>query len=500
MQPEAPTAATSSNNLFAGMAMPNHALELGEEFAQKVQPYPLKNPRLIDLSPQAACLLGLKPESLQPGDLVDLINGTRLDARMQPVASIYAGHQFGSWVSQLGDGRALLLGQVESPEGSLWELQLKGSGVTPFSRFGDGRAVLRSTVREYLCSEAMAGLGIPTTRALALIDSDTPVYREQQERGAIVLRMAPSFIRFGHFELFASRHQHSMIDRLIDHLITLHRPELADSDNPALALFQDVVHRTAELMASWQLQGFCHGVMNTDNMSMLGLTIDYGPFGFLDRYDPNHICNHSDQGGRYSWAKQADIGWWNLACLGNSLLHHFSLDQAKAVLETYRDSYRAKFRSLMAAKLGLQGPAQPADDSLIEGWLDLLYRHQLDYGHSFRQLGNFDESKADGGAIFDGLNADRATTDWLEKYRQRVGAQGWPREQRVAAMNQVNPLYLLRNHFAQRAIELAEAGDYSEVQRLRQVLATPFEFQQGAEDLELPPAAGQQGMPVSCSS
>ncbi len=497
MTSAAPDTSQHCNPLLQHLEMPNFHAGLGDDFADPVAIQSLENPRLVDRSPEAAALLDLDEANSQ--ELVSLLNGDCLDARMQPIASVYAGHQFGSWVPQLGDGRAHLLGQVRGKNGQLWELQLKGSGQTPYSRFGDGRAVLRSSIREYLCSEAMAGLGIPTTRALALIDSDSPVQRERTERGAIVLRMAPSFIRFGHFELFASRHRMDMVDKLLDHILLHHRPELREADNPALALFEDVIERTARLMAQWQLQGFCHGVMNTDNMSMLGLTIDYGPFGFLDTYNPAHICNHSDHGGRYSWSRQADIGWWNLACLGNSLLERISLKQAQASLEVYRDHYQAGFRSLMKAKLGLQDLPGVEDDSLIEDWLQLLYQQSADFSLAFRSLSEFDES-AGHPLHKGGLKPSAALNNWLGRYRQRLQKQADTMADRHSAMQAVNPLYLLRNHLAQRAIDRAEQGDYREVARLRKVLATPFTRHEGADDLAEPPPSNEQGIAVSCSS
>lgn len=471
---------------------------MGVDFARSTAPVPLHNPRLVDLSTDAAKNIGWRLDTPEQ-KLVALLNGEWLPEGAQPVASIYAGHQFGSWVSQLGDGRALLLGQIETTDGDLWELQLKGSGPTDFSRQGDGRAVLRSTIREYLCSEAMHGLGVPTTRALAMIDSDTPVYREEVETGAVVMRLAPSFVRFGHFELFASRGQVEQVRQLADHLLKHYRPHLLDSPKPYLALYRDVIGRTAKLMAMWQSVGFSHGVMNSDNMSILGLTLDYGPFGFMETYQPGYICNHSDHSGRYAYSKQPNIALWNLACLGNGMLPILDLADAKQALEGYRDIYTREFYERFRAKLGLVDE-QIGDHLLVDDWLQLMHHQGLDFSNGFRNLSAVTQS-GNGLESLAGLaEADSRTEDWLIRYRARLQQQDLADSVREEAMNRVNPLYLLRNHLAQTAIELAQHGDYSEVRRLRELLADPFNYRPGHGRYTQPAPAGSAEFAVSCSS
>ncbi|MEW6613804.1 MAG: protein adenylyltransferase SelO family protein, partial [Pseudomonadota bacterium] len=286
----------------------NSFARLPEPFYSRVMPTPVPAPELLSYNETAAALLDLDPREAQRPEFVEYFSGNRPLPGSEPLAALYAGHQFGHYVPQLGDGRAILLGEVRNRAGERWELQLKGAGRTPYSRGGDGRAVLRSTIREYLCSEAMHGLGIPSTRALCIVGSELEVYRESVERGAVLLRLAPSHVRFGSFEVFFYRDQHAELKLLADYVIERHYPELADGDDRYVRFFQEVVLRTARLLAQWQAVGFAHGVMNTDNMSILGLTLDYGPFGFLDRYDPGFICNHSDHAGRYAFDRQPQIG------------------------------------------------------------------------------------------------------------------------------------------------------------------------------------------------
>ncbi len=319
----------------------NSFARLPEDFYQRLEVTPLQEAHLAAFNSEAAKLINLHPDEARRDDFPAFFNGEKRLPGSEPLAAIYAGHQFGHLTPQLGDGRAILLGEVMNEAGERWELQLKGAGVTPFSRRGDGRAVMRSTVREYLCSEAMHGLGIPTTRALCMTGSKEEVYREQIESGAMLLRMAPSHVRFGSFELFYYRRQFEQVRQLADYMITHHYPELVDHETKYLQLFRHVTLRTAELISQWQLVGFAHGVLNTDNMSILGLTLDYGPFGFLDAYEPGYICNHSDTYGRYAFDQQPHIGGWNLSKLGQALLPILEGEPgeaaaaANAVLEEY---------------------------------------------------------------------------------------------------------------------------------------------------------------------
>ncbi|TAK97144.1 MAG: YdiU family protein [Aquabacterium sp.] len=451
------------------------------------------------------------PEDWYQGQqALNVFSGNTVWPGMSPFASVYSGHQFGVWAGQLGDGRALLLGELDSPIGPQ-EVQLKGAGATPYSRRADGRAVLRSSIREFLCSEAMHGLGIPTTRALSLVASPQPVRRETIETAAVVARVAPSFIRFGHFEHFAHSGEeghHEALQALVDFVVTHHYPELQSSPNRALALLDAVVARTAELMAHWQSVGFCHGVMNTDNMSILGLTIDYGPFGFLDAFDPNHICNHSDDRGRYSWNNQPQIGYWNLRALAQALLP--LIPEAKDdsqividVLQTYEQRFPQAMRARWRAKLGLQ-TEQEDDGKLAVELLQAMAAGKADFTITFRRLCEFRSDVAPdhpANAPVRDLFLDRAAFDaWALQYAERLKAEGSVDAERAVRMRRVNPVYVLRNHMAQVAIQQAQKGDYSEVQRLYQLLQTPFDEQPGAEaDAGFPPDWAQ-AIEVSCSS
>ena len=359
---------------------------LGPAFYTELQPRPLPDPYWIGRSVAAARTLGLDPAWLESDEGLAAFTGNLPVAGTRPLASVYSGHQFGVWAGQLGDGRAILLGQTT--EGL--EVQLKGAGPTPYSRMADGRAVLRSSIREFLCSEAMHGLGIPTTRALCVTGSDARVRREEIETAAVVTRVGPTFIRFGHFEHFAAAQRDDELRRLADFVIDRHYPECRSSErfggNAYAAFLEAVSERTAALMAQWQAVGFCHGVMNTDNMSILGLTIDYGPFQFLDGFDPRHICNHSDTAGRYAYNQQPNVAYWNLHCLAQALLPLIGEQEvAIAALASYKSVFPQAFEARMREKLGLCGPAE-GDRSLVEGALKLMAQEKVDYTIFWRRL------------------------------------------------------------------------------------------------------------------
>ncbi len=425
-----------------------------------------------------------------------------------PVASVYSGHQFGVWAGQLGDGRALSLGEMDSPMGRQ-DWQLKGAGPTPYSRRGDGRAVLRSSIREYLCSEAMHGLGIPTTRALALTASDLPVWRESQETAAVVTRVAPCFIRFGHFEHFASLGDVEGVKRLLTHLIAQHFPEIAEQQLPiaqaTLLWLQTVTARTAQMVAKWQGVGFCHGVMNTDNMSVLGLTLDYGPFQFLDAYDPDHICNHSDHQGRYAFQQQPQVAFWNLYCLGQAVAP--LVGETEPVLEalnTYKTALPQALLTQWRQKLGLT-LALPEDAGLAQGALDLLSAGVVDFSIFWRRLSHAvaasGDQPNDGPAwapVRDLFLDGREWLDWQQRYTARLGAQD--RAQTGAAMLKVNPKYVLRNHLGEIAIRQAQAGDFSEVDNLLAILRQPFDEHPDSEHRAGFPPDWANSIAISCSS
>ena len=451
-------------------------------------------------------------------DALLTLSGQRIVGGATPLASVYSGHQFGVWAGQLGDGRALLLGELDTPAGDVLEVQLKGCGMTPYSRSADGRAVLRSSVREFLCSEAMHALGIPTTRALALIGSPLPVRRETVETAAVVTRVAPSFLRFGHFEHFAHHDHndgHAHLRRLMDHVIARHYPECADAKVPALALLDAVSRRTATLMADWQAVGFCHGVMNTDNMSILGLTIDYGPFGFLDAFDPLHVCNHTDTQGRYAFGRQPSVAYWNLHALAQALLPLTGggdggggggggdVDAAKAALEPFKEVFSNAIQARLRAKLGL-ATAQADDAALIDDLLRLWAAQRNDTTRSWRALAQFDSAKGADNRVLRDQQLDLAAFDaWGQRYAQRLRAEASIDAERALRMDRVNPKFVLRNHLAETAIRQAQAGDFGEVQRLLKVLSAPFDEQPERPELEAYAAAPPdwaQHLEVSCSS
>jgi uncharacterized protein YdiU (UPF0061 family) len=365
----------------------NSFARLGAPFCTPLAPQPLSDPYWVGRSAAVAELLGLDVHGPASDDLLQVLSGNQPLSGTQPLASVYSGHQFGQWAGQLGDGRAILLGETNG-----LEVQLKGSGLTPYSRMGDGRAVLRSSIREFLCSEAMHGLGIPTTRALCVTGSDDEVWRETLETAAVVARVAPSFIRFGHFEHFSARNQIAELKTLADYVLERFYPECRDpaqhQGNPYAALLHRVVERTAVMLAHWQSVGFCHGVMNTDNMSILGLTIDYGPFQFLDAFDPGHICNHSDRLGRYAFDRQPDIAHWNLYALAQALLPLIGEQKlALAALDTYKPLFDHHFHHLMSAKLGLVADQQnPSQRMLIADITTLLADNRVDHSIFWRRL------------------------------------------------------------------------------------------------------------------
>ena len=396
---------------LASLRWDNSFARLEGEFFERVRPTARPDPYLGAFNPDAAALLGLDPAAAGTEEFLAVMSGNGLLAAMDPVAAIYAGHQFGVWVPQLGDGRAILLGEAVTPGGTRWEIQLKGAGMTRFSRMGDGRAVLRSTIREYLAGEAMAGLGIPTTRALSITGSPLPVYRERAETAAVLSRLAPSHVRFGSFELFASRGMPIEVRTLADHVITRHFPELAalPDDERHAAWFREVVDRTARLMAQWTAVGFAHGVMNSDHMSVLGLTIDYGPYGWLDAYDPGFVCNHTDQAGRYAFNQQPRVGLWNCTRFAEALHSLVAEASALAALESYRDTFEATIDGLMRAKLGLR-TAEP-DDLALQGELfSLLHREAVDYSRFFGALSAFVQSK-------------KSSVQFVSRFAQRRGRQ-----------------------------------------------------------------------------
>ena len=486
--------------LPAGWFAANAFATLPETFYTRLAPTPLPVPYLVALSKPAAALLGLAPQAFDHPEIIETFAGNRIPDGAAPLAAVYAGHQFGTWAGQLGDGRAILLGDVATGDGPM-EVQLKGSGLTPYSRMGDGRAVLRSSIREFLCSEAMAALGIPTSRALCLIGSDLPVQRETRETAAVVTRLAPTFIRFGSFEHWFHHGRPDELRTLADHVLTVHYPGLRETSNPYLALLEAVIDRTARLIARWQAVGFMHGVMNTDNMSIIGLTLDYGPFGFMDGFDAGQVCNSSDSTGRYAYNRQPSIAHWNCYALAEALLPLIGdIDATQQALANFRPIFMSAFDDLLHRKLGLQASLEE-DGELFDALFALLQQSRADFTLFFRHLG---EVKSDGSQPNDALRvlfADPLAFDaWEAQYRRRLQREGRPDEVRRAAMNAVNPKYVLRNHLLQVAIEKAQQHDFSEVRQLLRVLEKPFDEQPAfSRYAELPPAWARH-LKVSCSS
>lgn len=479
----------------------NRFAQLPAHFYARVKPTPLANARLFSFNTAAAQLIQLDPKEAQHPAFAAYFNGEQAWEGTQPISMLYAGHQFGTYVPQLGDGRAIILGETQG-----FELQLKGSGPTPFSRFSDGRAVIRSTVREYLCSEAMHALGIPSTRALCMFVSDEEVYRERLEHGALLVRMAASHLRFGSFEVFFHRRQYEQLRQLADFVLVNHFPELQSTVDPCLALLETVVKRTARLIAQWQCVGFTHGVMNTDNMSILGLTLDYGPYGFLDVYDPGFICNHTDQGGRYAFDQQPSIGLWNLNALAHAFLPLLAEDpdeaveKARSALLQYQTEFDQAWLAGMRAKLGLQ-QVLASDEALIADLLIKMQQNLVDYTIFFRRLSKLGVRAQPSEQAIRDLFVERTAFDvWAMQYRERLGQEQSVDAERQMRMQQVNPAYILRNYMAQQAIVKAEQGDASEVELLLKLLQQPFTEQIGMERYMDHPPAWADSISVSCSS
>ncbi|RJG06044.1 YdiU family protein [Noviherbaspirillum cavernae] len=482
----------------------NSFASLPPAFYTRLMPTPVPSPYLVCASKSAAALINLDTEQFSTDNFVQTLAGNRTPAGSDPLAAVYSGHQFGVWAGQLGDGRAILLGDVPAPGTSspgTMELQLKGSGLTPYSRMGDGRAVLRSSIREFLCSEAMAALGIPTSRALCVTGSDMRVMRETPETSAIATRMAPTFVRFGSFEHWFYNGRKEELKILADYVIDRFYPELCDAANPYHALLSEVTRRTAHLIAQWQAVGFMHGVMNTDNMSILGQTIDYGPFGFMEAFDIRHICNHSDPQGRYSYQMQPRIGEWNCYALGQALLPLVGdVETTKDALQVYQPEYERTLSQLLHAKLGLQS-VDVDDDGLIDAMFILMQNNHVDFTLFFRRLGDLRIDDPSQDEALRDLFLDRPAFDaWAVQYRTRLRQENRRDAERKAAMHAVNPKYVLRNYLAQVAIEKAQNKDFSEIARLLDVLEKPFDEQPENEKYaNLPPDWASQ-LEVSCSS
>ena len=485
----------------------NRFARLGETYFQAKHPLRASAPYLVAHNPDGAALLDLDPGEAEKPDFGEVFSGNRLLPGAEPLAMVYSGHQFGVYNPQLGDGRGLLLGEVENSRGEVWDLYLKGCGQTRFCRGFDGRATLRSSIREFLAQEALHGLGIPTTRSLALIGIGELIYRERPEPAAVVTRLARTHIRFGNFEYFHYTNRPEAVTRLADFVLQTYFPDRADGADRYRLLFREIVERTARMIAAWQAVGFCHGVMNTDNMSLLGETFDYGPFGFLDRFDPGHVCNHSDSHGRYAFNRQPEIGRWNLFKLGETLQHLLEPEALQEELARYSQVFNQEYRKRLAGKLALTVVDAEFED-LMNGLFRLLSLHRPDYTNFFRRLarsrcGGMEELRACFPEQSEELDA------WLAGYERLLEREDVDPEEQRSRMEQANPKFILRNYLAQRAIDLAlKEQDFSEIQRLLCLLRMPFEdqpetFQRLGIDPEFYAAdtpAPYQGSQVSCSA
>jgi uncharacterized protein YdiU (UPF0061 family) len=496
----------------------------------RVLPIKTSQPQMVAYSREVAELLDLTPEDCESDDFLQVFSGNRLAAGMYPYATCYGGHQFGYWAGQLGDGRAINLGEVINSRGERWALQLKGAGPTPYSRMADGLAVLRSSIREFLCSEAMFHLGVPTTRALSLILTGEEVVRDmfyngnpKPEPGAVICRVAQSFTRFGSFQIFTARRDIELLQKLADYTIRTDFPHLGEpSKEVYITWFEEVCRRTAEMIVHWQRVGFVHGVMNTDNMSILGLTIDYGPYGWLENYDPNWTPNTTDAAEhRYRYGNQPQIAFWNLGQLANAIYPLIEeVEPLQKAMAVYTQTFEQGWQNMMAGKLGFDAYEPATDDELISELSTLLQLVETDMTIFYRNLAKLDTliepdnasdeilmtSFSEAFYVPEQLTGEYKTrmANWLRRYIKRVYADGSPNKVRREKMNTVNPKYVLRNYMAQLAIDKAEQGDFSMVNDLLEVLRHPYDEQPGKEEFaaKRPDWARQRAgcSMLSCSS
>lgn len=454
------------------LELKNSFFQLGANFFQAKSPDPVSHPYLINSNPDAIELIGLDSSEIQKPDFVEYFSGNRLLPDSHPLAMAYSGHQFGSYNPRLGDGRGLLLGEINDKQNNILDIHLKGCGPTRFARGFDGRATLRASIREYLGGEAVHGLGIPTTRSLAIIGTGELIRREAPEPGAILVRLSDSHIRFGSLQFFHFTNQPEKVTRLLDYIIQRHYPEIKNDPDKFKLLLRNVVKRTARLIALWQANGFIHGVMNTDNMTITGTTFDYGPFGFMDRFNPNFTPNHSDPHGRYAYGRQPEIGYWNLSKLGETLGHLITSNFIIEELGNYQQIYNQYYRELMGQKLGLE-ILDSEFRELINKLFQLLYDNQTDYTLFFRHLSDLPNNLPD--ALSQQFKDTHALDNWISLYRRLIEREEPDLTVRTKQMNRANPKYILRNYLLQGAIDKAlKESDFSEIERLRILLADPY--------------------------
>jgi uncharacterized protein YdiU (UPF0061 family) len=477
---------------------------LPPQFFASVAPTPVAAPALVVLNEPLARWLGIDVQRLLP-QAADLLSGRTLPGDARPIAMAYAGHQFAHFVPQLGDGRAILLGELRATDGHLYDVQLKGAGQTPFSRAGDGRAALGPMLREYLVSEAMHALGIPTTRSLAVVATGERVLREQPQPGAVLTRIAASHLRVGSFEYFSARGDTDSVRTLLDYAIRRHYPEAATAPNPALAFLEQVAARQAALISQWMSVGFIHGVMNTDNMAISGETIDYGPCAFMDHYDPKTVFSSIDHRGRYAYGNQPAIAQWNLARLADCLLPLIDADQATAVawatviIEAFIARFDAQFCQRLRIKLGLVA-TQDADADLINALLSLMKESRADFTLTFRHLSAAALGTAHETTLRTQFQDSPALGAWLERWRARLGVDAQAPAGVAAAMRQVNPAFIPRNHRVEAALAAASNGELAPFITLLNVLQHPFDDHPGHEDLMVPPREDERVLATFCGT
>jgi uncharacterized protein YdiU (UPF0061 family) len=484
----------------------NTYVALPDGFFARVAPTPVTAPRLIKLNRPLAVRLGLDPDLLESPEGAEILAGKRLPDGAEPIAMAYAGHQFGYFVPQLGDGRAILLGEVIDIDGIRRDIQLKGSGPTPFSRRGDGRAALGPVLREYIVSEAMAALGIPTTRSLAVTVTGEHVMRETALPGAVLTRVASSHIRVGTFQYFAARGDTEGVKRLADHAIARHYPQAAEAERPYHTLLEGVITRQAELVARWLQVGFIHGVMNTDNTSISGETIDYGPCAFMDHYDPAAVFSSIDEQGRYAYANQPRIALWNLTRLAECLLPLFSddkdkaIEQAQSVLAEFPAKFTAAYQSGLRQKIGLF-TARDGDEALVQDLLDAMAKNKADFTLTFRGLSAAAEDAARDQDARTHFADPIAYDEWVARWRQRTAEEPQTPAERAAMMRAVNPAFIPRNHRIEAVIQAAVArDDYAPFEELIAVLAKPYEEQPAFADYANPPEPHQRVLQTFCGT
>ncbi|PZO82462.1 MAG: YdiU family protein [Mesorhizobium amorphae] len=487
------------------LSFDNSYAALPAHFFAAVEPTKVRAPTLIALNVGLAKDLGFDPAVLAAPDGVAMLAGNRLPEGAAPIATAYAGHQFGNFVPQLGDGRAILLGEVIDTHGRRRDIQLKGSGPTPFSRRGDGRAALGPVLREYVVSEAMQVLGVPTTRALAAVATGETVYRENALPGAVLTRVASSHIRVGTFQFFAARGDTAGVQALADHVIARHYPHLRESPRPYHGLLDAVIAAQAALVARWMCVGFIHGVMNTDNCSVAGETIDYGPCAFMDAYHPATVFSSIDQNGRYAYANQPPIAQWNLARLAETLLPLFSGDldaavkEAEDALGAFRPQFEAALIGGMRKKIGL-GTEREEDRILVQGLLDTMAHAGADFTLTFRGLSEA-AGDPDGEGNVRALFGETEHFDgWAARWRERLALEDEPAEARRARMLRTNPLFIPRNHRIEEAIQAGLRGDFAPFERLNRVLARPFDEQPEHAALALPPQPEERVLQTFCGT